>query len=66
MSGVEWRRVYGVRGDEVVEVEAVEVPEGWLVRENCRRYVVAREKLSTSRAEAEARLRALGPLARGT
>jgi fructosamine-3-kinase len=54
-----WQRVFGVRNDEVAEAEACEVPEGWIVREGCMRYFVEREKLSTSRADAEARLRKL-------
>lgn len=55
-----WTKMFGILDQAVVEVEAYPVEGGYIVRRGCYRQFVEAEKLSSTRAEAETRLRALG------
>ena len=59
----DYKTMYGVIGDEVVEVQARPAAggyaAGWVVKKGCFRDFVALEKLHATRAGAEARLKKL-------
>jgi hypothetical protein len=57
----DYQIMFAVEGNAVVAVLARRVANHWLVKQGCFRHAVALEKLSKTREEAEARLRALGP-----
>jgi hypothetical protein len=71
MADEEYRTVFGVVGNEVVEAQACRIQNGWVVRDHLLAdclsskeilYFVESEKLHETREGAEERLRHLGPV----